>query len=67
MAKHDTTVETYGLEQNDIGPVLEVRGDRGGGAHVGLDVGYWGIGIRLDPAQTTRLRDQLNRILGVAG
>ena len=56
--------ETYGLELADIGPVMDVAPDRGGGARFTLEVGYWGISLRLDPSSLVRLREQIDKILG---
>lgn len=54
----------YGLELGDVGPLLEVAGDRHpGAAWVSMEVGYWGIGLRLQPDEVQRLRDQLDSIL----
>lgn len=64
MGKKLSEPETYGLEQGDIGPVMDVAATRGGGASFTLEVGYWGIMLMLTPGDVHRLIKQLADIVG---
>lgn len=65
MTRREVKVETYGLETNDIGPVVEVEPSRNGGVRLATEVGWWGIIVTLTPEETRRLRDQLIEIVGI--
>ncbi len=57
-----TKPQAYGPELADVGPVLYVSDDRSG-ARFEMEVGYWGIVVRLPPGDVRRLIDQLQEML----
>lgn len=62
MPSREAKVETYARE-HDIGPLMEVQEARGGGASFTLEVGWWGLTVRLDLGDVVRLHTQLGEIL----